>query len=100
MFVIIDSFTEYTWCIPLKTKYSEKITNEFPNILNKSKRHPIKIESDRGAEFYKSIFQNFLKSKKMKLYSKFTDKSPIIAKRVIRTTRNLCKKAKIRKKKC
>ena len=80
------------WAIPLKNKYSQTITNEFPNILTKSKRKPLKLESDRGTEFYNSIFQNFLKSKNIHHYSRFTDKGPSIAERVIRTIRNLLKK--------
>ena len=80
------------WAIPLKNKYSQTITYEFSNILTTSKRKPIKLESDRGAEFYNSIFQNFLKSKNIQHYSRFTDKGPSIAERVIRTVRNLLKK--------
>ena len=80
------------WAIPLKNKYSQTITNEFSNILTTSKRKPLKLESDRGTEFYKSIFQNFLKSKSINLYSRFTDKGPSIAERVIRIVRILLKK--------
>ena len=72
--------------------YSQTITNEFSNLLIKSKRKPIKLESDRGSEFYNSIFQNFLKLKNIHHYSRFTDKGPSIAERVIRTIRNLLKK--------
>ena len=79
------------WAIPLKNKYSQTITNEFSNIITKSKRKPLKIESDRGSEFYNSIFQNFLKSKTIQ-HSRFTDKGPSIGERVIRTIRNLLKK--------
>ena len=80
------------WAIPLKNKYSQTITNEFSNILIKSQRSPLKIESDRGSEFYNSIFQNLLKTKNIQHYSRFTDKGPSIAERVIRTVRNLLKK--------
>ena len=80
------------WGIPLKNKYAQTITNEFSNILTKSKRKPIKIESDRGTEFYNSVFQNFLKSKDIQHYSRYTDKGPSIAERVIKTIRNLLKK--------
>ena len=80
------------WAIPLKNKYRQTITNEFSNILIKSKRKPLKIESDRGAEFYNSIFQNFLKSKRIYHYSRYTDKGPSVCERVIRTIRNLLKK--------
>ena len=93
IFIIIDNFSKYLWAIPLKNKYSQTITNEFSNILTKSKRKPLKIESDRGTEFYNSIFQNFLKSKNFQHFSRFTDKGPSIAERVIRTVRNLLKKA-------
>ena len=92
IFVIIDNYSKHLWTIPLKNKYSQTITNEFSNILTKSKRKPLKIESDRGLEFYNSIFQNFLKSKNIRHYSRFTDKGPSIAERVIRTVRNLLKK--------
>ena len=92
IFIIIDNFSKYLWAIPLKNKYSQTITNEFSNILSTSKRKPIKIESDRGSEFYNSIFQNFLKIKNIQHYSRYTDKGPSIAERVIRTVRNLLKK--------
>ena len=92
IFIIIDNFSNYLWAIPLKNKYSQTITNEFSNILTKSKRKPLKLESDRGTEFYNNIFQNFLKSKNIRHYSRYTDKGPSIAERVIRTTRNLLKK--------
>ena len=92
IFIIIDNYSKYLWAIPLKNKYSQTITNEFSNILSTSKRKPLKIESDRGSEFYNSIFQTFLKSKNIQHYSRFTDKGPSIAERVIRTVRNLLKK--------
>ena len=92
IFIIIDNYSKYLLAIPLKNKYSQTITNEFSNILTTSKRKPLKIESDRGTEFYNSIFQSFLKSKNIQHYSRFTDKGPSIAERVIRTFRNLIKK--------
>ena len=95
VFVSIDNFSKYLWAVPLKNKYSQTITNEFSNIIRTSKRKPLKLESDRGTEFYNSIFQNFLKSKNIHHYSRFTDKGPSIAERVIRTIRNLLKKTSI-----
>ena len=92
IFIVIDDFSKFLWAIPLKNKYSQTITNEFSNILTTSKRSPLKIESDRGSEFYKNIFQIFLKNKNIQHYSRFTDKGPSIAERVIRTVRNLFKK--------
>ena len=65
--------------------------------MSKSKRRPLELESDRGTEFYNSIFQNFLKLKSIHHYSRFTDKGPSIAERVIRTIRNLLKKPVLEK---
>ena len=61
IFILIDNYSNCLWAIPLKNNYSQTITNEFSNILISSKRNPLKIESDRGVEFYNSIFQIFQK---------------------------------------
>ena len=90
--LIFDNFSKYLWAIPLKNKNSQTITNEFSNISTTSKRIPIQLESDRGKEWYNSVFQNFSKGKNIHHYSRFTDKGPSIAKRVIRTIRSLLKK--------
>ena len=62
-FVVIDNFSKVIRCIPLKNESSLIITTEVSKILSTSKRSPLKIEGDRGAKFYNSIFQNFLKLK-------------------------------------
>ena len=80
------------WAITLKNKYSQTITNELSKILTKSQRKPLKKESHRGVENYNSIFQNFLESKIIHHYSRYTDKGPSIAERVIILIRNLLKK--------
>jgi len=69
IFIIVDNFSKYLWCLLLKNKNSQTITNEFSNILTTSKRSPLKLESDRGTEFYNNIFQNFLKDKNKQHYS-------------------------------
>ena len=89
--IIIDNFSKCLWTKPLKNKYSQTIKQEFSNILTTSKPKPLKLESDRGTEFYNNIFQNFLRVKNIHHVSRFTDKGPSIAERVIRTIRNLLK---------
>ena len=91
IFFIIDNFSKILWAILPKNKNSQTVTNEFSNILRTSERSLSKKESDRGAEFYNSIFRNFLKAKNIQHLSKFTDEGPSIAERVIRTVRNLFK---------
>ena len=69
----------------MKNKNAQTIENEFSKDLTKSKRSPVKIESGRGAEFYNSTFQNFLRVKIIHQYSRFTDKGPNVAEEFIRT---------------
>ena len=76
IFVVIDNFSKYLWAIPLKNKYCHTITNEFSNLLTTSKRNSLKIENDRGTDFYNSNVQNFMKSKIIQHFSRFTDKDP------------------------
>ena len=92
IFLIIDNCSKYLWTIPLKTKNSKTVAEAFSNILSKSKRFPIKLESDRGKKWYNSSFQYFLKNKTIHRNSRLADKRPSIAGRVIRTERNLLKK--------
>ena len=92
IFVIIDNFSNYLWAIPLKNKNSQRITQGISIILTTTKRKPLKLESDRGSEWYNYIFQNFIKSKNIHHFSQFTDKGSSIAERVIRTIHKLLKK--------
>ena len=92
IFIIIDNFSKYLWALLLKNIHSQTITEEFSSILTTLKRSPLKIESDRGSEFYNSFFQKFLKSKNIQHHSRFADKGPSLAERVKRTITNLLKK--------
>ena len=69
-------------------KNSQTITNEFSNVLLISLQKPNKIESDQGADFHISTFQNFLKIKKRHHFSRFTDKGPSILERVTKNSKN------------
>ena len=81
----------------MKHENSQTKTEEILNILTTSKRFSVNSDSDRGAEFYNSILQTFLKSKIIKHFSRFTEKGLSIAEQLIRTTRNLLKKPVIEK---
>ena len=50
IFVIVDSFSKCTWCIPLKNKNSQTKKDDISIFLTTSKLSPNKIESDRGKE--------------------------------------------------
>ena len=60
--------------------------------LIKSKRKPNLIVTDRGKEFYNSIFQNFLNNNNVKHYSRNTFLGAVFAERFNRSIRDLLKK--------
>ena len=62
IFIIIDNISKLLWAIPLKNKYSQTITNEYSFILSTSKRSPVKLESDRGKEWYNFVCQTLLRT--------------------------------------
>ena len=90
--VIIDNFSKNGWTIPLKNKNAITIKDSFENILMNSKRKPNLIESDRGRELYKNIFQDFLNKNDIKLYSRNSSYGAVFAERFNRTIRDLLKK--------
>ena len=65
---VIDFFSKYSWCHPLKTKKSEEIINSFKDIFKKSKRKPKLIQSDEGSEFKNIQTHTFFKNNNIKWY--------------------------------
>ena len=90
--VIIDNFSKFGWTVPLKNKKAQTIKDSFENILINSKRKPNLIESDRGKEFYNSIFQDFLNKNNIKHYSRNSSYGAVFAGRFNRTIRDLLQK--------
>ena len=68
---VIDFFSKYSWCYPLKSKKSEEIINSFKDIFKKSKRKPTMIQSDEGTEFTNNVTQTFFKNNNIKWYHTF-----------------------------
>ena len=64
---VIDFFSKYSWCYPLKNKNSNEI-NSFKDIFKKSKRKPNFIQSDEGSEFTNILVQKFFNDNNIKWY--------------------------------
>ena len=67
--VIIDIFSKFGWTVPLKNKIAQTTKDSFENILMSSQRIPNLIETDRGKQFYRNDFQDFLNKNKIKILS-------------------------------
>ena len=68
---VIDFFSKYSWCYPLKSQKSEEIINSFEDIFKKSKRIPKFIQSDEGSEFTNNQTQTFFKNNNIKWHHTF-----------------------------
>ena len=65
---VIDFFSKYSWCYPLKNKNSNEIINSFKYIFKKFKRKPNFIQSDEGSEFTNKLVQKFFNDNNIKWY--------------------------------
>ena len=61
---VLDGYTRYAWCVPLKNKKGETVANAFKDIMKKSKRKPNKLFVDEGKEFYNQHMYELFKFKK------------------------------------
>ena len=71
IFTVIDFFSKYSWCHPLKNKNSNEIIKFFKDIFKKSKRKQKMIQSDEGSEFTNKLVQNFFNDNNIKWYHTF-----------------------------
>ncbi len=82
---IIDVFSKYAWCVPLKTKSSLSILNALKEVVSKSDRIPEKIWTDEGTEFKNKDMFAWCKANGITLYSTYGDSKSVVAERFIRT---------------
>ena len=91
IFTIIDNHTKYAWAIPLKDKSGKSTTTAIKNLIEKEKRKPHKIWSDRGKEFYNTTFSHYLKEQNIQIYSTHSDLKAVFVERFNRTLLDLIK---------
>ena len=91
---IIDCFSKFAWCIPLRTKSGAEVSAAFEQILKKKRpcRRPTLLHTDKGGEFVNNIFKSMLSRYKIKMYHTFT---VVKASMVERFNRTLNQKFKI-----
>lgn len=87
---VIDCFSKFAWCIPIKRKTPEEIIRGFDEIFSITERKPITIQSDRGREFVNKCVKLYFAEKEIQF---FTTRDPTtkaaICERFIRTIKGL-----------
>lgn len=87
---VIDCFSKFAWCIPIKRKTPVEIIRGFDEIFSSTDRKPIKIQSDKGREFVNKPVKVYFAEKDIQF---FTTRDPAtkasICERFIRTIKGI-----------
>ena len=59
---VIDTFSKYSYLIPMKTKTGKETAKAFGNLFKTEKRHPKRIWVDKGTEYWNVDVKNVLKN--------------------------------------
>ena len=88
----IDVLSRYTWVVPLKNK-TEKTLKEAFQVMFKTGRLPILLQTDRGTEFTNRVFRKFLKENDVHFFTTYNDETKAsIVERFSRTLKTkMCK---------
>ena len=62
LLTLIDVFSKFAWAIPVHSKDAKAITAAFGQVLTTANpRHPQRLQTDKGKEFFNSNFQSLIK---------------------------------------
>ena len=86
---IIDCFTRFAYCVPLKSKTSEVVLAAVKKVIKDSDREPEKIWCDKGSEFYNKDFKRWADEKDIVIYSTYGESKSAVVERFIRTLKEL-----------
>lgn len=87
---VIDCFSKFGWCVPIKKKQPSEIIRGFKTILSKCKYKPRFLHTDKGREFVNKSFQDFLVCNNIGFYAASDPATKAaICERYIRTIKSL-----------
>lgn len=86
--VVINVFSKFVWCEPVKTKSGKNVTEAMKKILSDVKVPPKNLQTDMGKEFYNKEFKKLMDEMKINHYSSYTSLKASVVERVNRTLKN------------
>ena len=86
---VIDIFSKYSWCIPLKSKTGTEITESFEKIFKDSGRICKKLWVDKGKEFHNKLLKKLLDQHNIELYSTESELKACVIERYNRTLKDM-----------
>lgn len=84
---MVDVLSKYAWVVPMKNKTGSEQKRAFESIL-KEGRKPLRLQTDKGSEFYNKTFQEYLRQKNINHFSTQSDTKASIAERFNKTIKN------------
>ena len=70
----IDVLSRYQWVVPLTEKTGKTLKGAF-QVIFKSGRRPIRLQTDKGTEFINRVFQTFLKEHDMHFFTTYNEET-------------------------
>ena len=72
LLTVVDVLSKYAWVVPMKNKTGAEQKRAFESIL-KEGRKPLRLQTDKGSEFYNKSFQEYLKQQKINHFNTQSD---------------------------
>ena len=66
---VIGVFSKFSWVIPIQNKMGKTLIEAFQSIVQKSKRKPLSLQTDKGMEFKNKLFQQYLKKNQIHFFT-------------------------------
>ena len=86
LLTVIDVLSKYAWVEPLKSKTGVAVAAAFERILKRARgRHPVRLQTDAGKEFYNRTFQALMTRRKIHHFSTYGDTKASVVERFNRT---------------
>ena len=85
LLTVLDVLSKYAWVQPLKDKTGVALVHAFEKILKGRRRHPNRLQTDRGKEFYNRTFQRWLDEQGIQHFSTEWDAKASVVERFNRT---------------
>ena len=72
LLTVIDTFSRYSWCVPIVNKTGRAVSDAFESVLSQG-RVPSYLQTDQGREFTNNTFQTLLKKYNIKFFTSHND---------------------------
>ena len=66
--------SRYSWVVPLKDKTEKTLVTAF-QLIFKSGRRPIRLQTDKGTEFTNRVFQKFLRENDVHFFTTYNEET-------------------------